>query len=95
MEITVAKSAGFCFGVNRAIQACYDEIGKGKIYTYGSLIHNKEVTKDLENKGVKIIESLDGIDEGTVIIRSHGVGKFLYDEFEKKELDILTELVLL
>ena len=33
MEITVAKSAGFCFGVNRAIQACYDEIGKGKIYT--------------------------------------------------------------
>lgn len=84
MEITVAKSAGFCFGVNRAIQACYDEIGKGKIYTYGSLIHNKEVTKDLENKGVKIIESLDGIDEGTVIIRSHGVGKFLYDEFEKK-----------
>ena len=84
MEIIVAKSAGFCFGVNRAIESCYNQIGNGKIYTYGSLIHNKEVTKDLESKGVKVIESLDGIDEGTVVIRSHGVGKYLYDELEKK-----------
>ncbi len=89
MEITVAKSAGFCFGVNRAIQSCYNQIGNGKIYTYGSLIHNKEVTKDLESKGVKVIESLDGIDEGTVVIRSHGVGKYLYDELEKKGINYI------
>ena len=86
MEITVAKSAGFCFGVNRAIESCYNEIGKEKLYTYGSLIHNKEVTKDLESKGVKVIDSLLGIDDGVVVIRSHGVGKYLYDELESKGL---------
>lgn len=89
MEITIAKSAGFCFGVNRAIESCYNQIGNGKIYTYGSLIHNKEVTKDLESKGVNVIESLDGIDEGTVVIRSHGVGKYLYDELEKKGINYI------
>lgn len=89
MEIIVAKSAGFCFGVNRAIESCYNQIGNGKIYTYGSLIHNKEVTKDLESKGVKVIESLNGIDEGTVVIRSHGVGKYLYDELEKKGINYI------
>ena len=89
MEIIVAKSAGFCFGVNRAIESCYNQIGNGKIYTYGSLIHNKEVTKDLESKGVKVIESLNGIDEGTVVIRSHGVGKYLYDELEKRGINYI------
>lgn len=89
MEIIVAKSAGFCFGVNRAIESCYNQIGNGKIYTYGSLIHNKEVTKDLESKGVKVIESLNSIDEGTVVIRSHGVGKYLYDELEKKGINYI------
>ena len=74
MEIHVAKSAGFCFGVNRAIEAVYNAVGTGKIYTYGPIIHNKEVTKDLEQKGVYSIDSLDGIDEGTVVLRSHGVG---------------------
>ena len=52
MEIVLAKSAGFCFGVNRAIEHVYDAIGSGKLYTYGPIIHNKEVTKDLEEKGV-------------------------------------------
>ena len=89
MEIKVAKSAGFCFGVNRAIQHAYDNIGNGDIFSYGPIIHNKEVTADLENKGVKIIDSFDGIEKGTVIIRSHGVGKHVYDELEKKGLSIL------
>ncbi len=89
MEIRVAKSAGFCFGVNRAIQHAYDNIGRGSIYSYGPIIHNKEVTADLESKGVKIIDSFEGIEEGTVIIRSHGVGKQVYDELERRGLSIL------
>ncbi|MBO5435828.1 4-hydroxy-3-methylbut-2-enyl diphosphate reductase, partial [bacterium] len=52
MEIILAKSAGFCFGVKRAIDCVYDMVGSGKIYTYGPLIHNKFVISDLENKGV-------------------------------------------
>ena len=85
MEIILAKSAGFCFGVNRAIEACYKEIEKGgKIYTYGPLIHNKNVNADLAAKGVKSVDSLEGCEDGTVIIRSHGVGKAVYDELEAR-----------
>ena len=86
-NVTLAASAGFCFGVKRAIEMAYAEIEKNDgtpLYSYGSLIHNKEVTRDLDEKGLHIIESLDGIDEGTVVIRSHGVGKFLYDALEEK-----------
>ena len=87
MEIITAKSAGFCFGVNRAIEACYNEIEKGgRIVTYGPLIHNKNVNKDLENKGVKSVDTLDGCEGATVIIRSHGVGKAVYDELERRNI---------
>lgn len=89
MEITVAKSAGFCFGVNRAIEAVYAAIGTGTLFTYGPIIHNKTVTNNLEKQGVKCIENLDGIDEGTIVIRSHGVGEDVYKEIEKKELNII------
>lgn len=87
MDITVAKSAGFCFGVNRAIEAVYAAIGTGTLYTYGPIIHNKTVTDNLEKQGVKSIDSLDGIDEGTIVIRSHGVGEIVYKEIEKKGLN--------
>ena len=87
MEIITAKSAGFCFGVNRAIEACYNEIEKGgRIVTYGPLIHNKNVNKDLANKGVKSVDTLDGCEGATVIIRSHGVGKAVYDELERRNI---------
>ena len=88
-EVRLAKSAGFCFGVERAIEMAYAEIEKnqgGALYSYGPLIHNKEVTKDLEAKGLRVIDSLEGIDSGTVLIRSHGVGKELYDKLEEKGL---------
>ena len=89
MELLVAKSAGFCFGVSRAIDTAYHEIEKNKkIYTYGPLIHNKQVTADLKKKGIDVIESLEGVEEGTIIIRSHGVGKTLYDAIEKKGLNV-------
>ena len=80
MNITVAKSAGFCFGVKRAVQMVYDEIDKaeGPIYTYGPIIHNEEVISDLRQKGVEIVESPEALADkkpGTVILRSHGVSR--------------------
>lgn len=89
-NIRVAESAGFCFGVKRAIEMAYEAIGvEPKLYYYGQLIHNKTVTDDLASKGLEIVESLDGLTEGTLLIRSHGVGKALYDEAEAKGLKIL------
>jgi 4-hydroxy-3-methylbut-2-enyl diphosphate reductase len=89
-EVILAQSAGFCFGVKRAIEMAYKQIEKNeKTYSYGPLIHNKEVTGDLEKKGLTIIESLDNIDKGTILVRSHGVGKALYDGVEKKGLQIV------
>lgn len=88
MEIITAKSAGFCFGVNRAIEACYKEIEKGgRIVTYGPLIHNKNVNRDLEKHGVKTVDSLDECEGSTVIIRSHGVGKDVYDELDSRGIN--------
>lgn len=84
-EVIVAKSAGFCFGVSRAVETVYDEVRKcrgGRVYTYGPIIHNDEVTGDLAKKGVGIIrspEELKSLSGGTVIIRSHGVAKEIYD----------------
>ena len=89
-NIRVAESAGFCFGVKRAIEMAYEAIGvELKLYSYGQLIHNKTVTDDLASKGLQIVENLDGLTEGTLLIRSHGVGKALYDEAEAKGLKIL------
>ena len=95
MKIIKAESAGFCFGVKRAVDTVYKctETGTNeKIYTYGPIIHNEEVVKDLENKGVKVINSLEefqDIPEGTVVIRSHGVAKEVYDFLKKQDLKIV------
>ena len=74
MNIRKAKSAGYCFGVNKPVNTAYEasENSNGKVYTLGPLIHNVHVTNELKEKGVSIIDNLDDIDEGTVIIRSHG-----------------------
>ena len=91
MEVRLAKSAGFCFGVKRAVDKVYEQIKTGKkIYTYGPIIHNEEVVKDLEEKGVQVIpdkEALQNLKEGTVIIRSHGVEKEIYDILEQNGLE--------
>ncbi len=93
MEIKLAGSAGFCFGVKRAIDKVYEQIETGKtIYTYGPIIHNEEVVKDLADKGVKVIadkEELIGLKEGTVVIRSHGVAKEIYDLLEQQGLECI------
>ncbi len=79
-EIKIAKSAGFCFGVDRAIKLVYKEIEKNKkVVTLGPIIHNKDVVNDLERKSVKIIEDLNNLKrDETLIIRSHGVSKDIY-----------------
>ncbi len=93
MDVIVAKSAGFCFGVKRAVETVYSEVNKGKkIYTYGPIIHNEEVVKDLEEKGVIVLENerqLEELSEGTVIIRSHGVEKRIQKLIEDRGLECI------
>ena len=94
MKVIKAKTAGFCFGVKRAVDTVYEQADTcgGPIYTYGPIIHNEEVVKDLESRGVSVIcseEELEGITEGTVIIRSHGVEKRICDKLRGKGLRIV------
>lgn len=94
MRVVTAKSAGFCFGVKRAVQTVYDEIEKGskKIYTYGPIIHNEQVVEDLSKKGVQVIndrKELENIREGTVIIRSHGVSQDIHNLLLKNNLNLI------
>ena len=79
-EVTVAKTAGFCFGVDRAVKLSYEAAERyDNVYTLGPIIHNPDVVKDLESRGVRVIDDLDGVTErDTVIIRSHGVGPDVY-----------------
>lgn len=85
MEIILAKTAGFCFGVQRAVDTAYEHADdKGRVYTYGQIIHNEEVVGDLSRHGVKVIEDdeLPDIRDSKVIIRSHGAEKKVYDILE-------------
>ena len=88
MEVKVAKTAGFCFGVQRAVDKVYELIGScpDKLFTLGPIIHNEEVVGDLEKKGVQVAseEELGSLpEESTVVIRSHGVGKEVYDQLKE------------
>ena len=88
MEVKVAKTAGFCFGVQRAVDKVYELIDscQDRLFTLGPIIHNEEVVNDLEKKGVRVAseEELKTLPEGsTVVIRSHGVGKKVYDQLEE------------
>lgn len=82
MPITVAKTAGFCFGVKRAVDAVYEAHKEGKkIATLGDVIHNRQVIEDLESKGIYSYEDVSDIPQDvTVIIRAHGVGKDVYEK---------------
>ncbi|MCD8074012.1 MAG: 4-hydroxy-3-methylbut-2-enyl diphosphate reductase [Lachnospiraceae bacterium] len=94
MEVIVAKTAGFCFGVKRAVDQVYRQIEEGHkpIYTYGPIIHNEEVVRELSEKGVRVINSedeLSQVKEGTVIIRSHGVPRRIYRKIEENGLHMV------
>ena len=92
MEIKVAEKAGFCFGVDRAVKMAYQtaESGKKEIYTYGMLIHNRDVIEELEKKGVRCAESIEDIPHGsTVIIRAHGISAREYEMLASLGADIV------
>ena len=90
MEVKVAKYAGFCFGVDKAVKTSFELNYDGNKYTMGELIHNRNVIEQLEKKGIKAIDNLDGLKEGDcVIIRAHGIGKKLYDDLNALNVKIL------
>ena len=91
-EVILAKSAGFCFGVQRAMDTVYAESDKENVYTYGPIIHNTEVVNELESKGVKAVNDISEIPEpekSTVIIRSHGVSKAVYESIKNSGAKIV------
>ena len=93
MDIILAKTAGFCFGVKRAVDTVYAEIEKGgKIYTFGPIIHNDQVVSDLEEKGVIVIndlESLSNYEKGTIVIRSHGISKDVEETIRASGMNVV------
>ncbi len=92
MEILLAKSAGFCFGVQRAVDTAYEHADEENVYTYGQIIHNEEVVGDLEKHGIKVIENDDELGlvrNSKVIIRSHGAEKRVYDILKKNNNEII------
>ena len=94
MKVIKAQTAGFCFGVKRAVDQVYDLAAKEKepVYTYGPIIHNEEVVRDLEEKGVRVLngkEDLLSVKKGTVVIRSHGVGKEIYDLLNEHHITVV------
>ena len=93
-KIKRAKSAGFCFGVEKAVEKVYREAGKeNKVYTLGPIIHNQEVVKDMNKKGVEVIEDVKELENpdknATIVIRSHGVTKQVHEDCEKTGLRLV------
>ena len=100
-QVIVAKTAGFCFGVERAVNEVYEQLrlksagqAPGPIYTYGPIIHNEEVVRDLEEQGVRVLNTPQELKnlprgEGTVIIRSHGVSKDIYELLKERGVRIV------
>ena len=97
MEVKLAECAGFCFGVKRAVDTVYEQIETGKtIYTYGPIVHNEEVVRDLEERGVRVIETEEELramplskGNGVVIIRAHGVPRKIYDILEENGMECI------
>ena len=91
MSVTLAKSAGFCFGVNRAVELVEAAANTGKrVVTLGPIIHNRHAVSHFEEMGVKVIDDpSQALPDDTVVIRSHGVSKAVYQELESKGVEII------
>ena len=89
MEILVGKTAGFCYGVERAVKGAIEEITNARepIYCLGEIVHNKQVIKKLEDLGIKCIETMEEA-KGTVLIRAHGIPKEIYTIAEERKIKI-------
>lgn len=99
-EVKLAETAGFCFGVKRAVDTVYEQVGSSgdnKVYTYGPIIHNEEVVSDLASRGVEIIPDEAALDalknnensKSKMVIRSHGVGEAVYRKLERLGFEII------
>ncbi len=94
VKVILAKNAGFCFGVQRAVDQVYEQIAKSKkkVFTYGPIVHNDEVVNDLKRKGVEVIsspEDLKNLHEAVVIIRAHGVGREVYSLLDREGITLV------
>jgi len=93
MKVILAEHAGFCFGVKKAVDTVYEQIKSDEnIYTFGPIIHNEEVVKDLESKGVKVINSKDELDDvksGKIIIRAHGIPKETEEDINNRDIECI------
>ena len=88
MQIKLAKTAGFCFGVNRAVELLYDKVEAGeRVCTLGPIIHNAQLVGDLAERGVKIIDRVEDCPPGyQIVVRTHGVDKCVVEEMEARHL---------
>ena len=93
MEVRLAEHTGFCFGVQRAVDTVYEQVKTGKtIYTYGPVVNNEEVVRELEERGVRVLnsrEELERLETGSVIIRAHGVPEDIYRLLQEKGLECI------
>ena len=90
MEVIVGKTAGFCYGVKRAVEGAKKEIKekKSNVYCLGEIVHNKQVIDELKNEGIRFIEDLKEAD-GEIIIRAHGISKEVEEEAKKSNIKLL------
>ena len=91
MDITVAKDAGYCFGVRDAVNLAYDTAKKyGSVYMLGDIVHNEQVVKDLEKAGAKVVGDISEIpDDSPVLFRAHGTKNNLWKEAKERNLNII------
>ena len=91
MKITVAKDAGYCFGVRDAVNMAYDASEKyGEVFMLGDIVHNENVVRDLESSGAKVVDSLDEIPKDKpVLLRAHGTVNSTWDEAKEKKMTII------
>lgn len=88
MEIIIGKNAGFCYGVQRAVDGAIEETKKGETYCLGEIVHNQNVIVNLEQKGIKFIKNIEDVRSKT-IIRAHGVPKEVYEKAKKMNIDLI------
>lgn len=93
MKVILAKHSGFCFGVEKAINTVYAKMSEENLnkplYTLGPLIHNQHVVKELQQKGIKVINDINEVSNGVIVIRSHGVPENVYEIANSKGLELV------
>jgi (E)-4-hydroxy-3-methyl-but-2-enyl pyrophosphate reductase len=90
-EVRIAKRTGFCYGVREAIDKAKESAAAGQLtHTLGQVVHNEGVIRDLQNIGVRSVDSLDDVDHGAaVVIRAHGVKPEVFERAEQRGLDVI------